>query len=123
MYFRGIAADSKFQEKMKGYLFSEGYLFTGFYGSLRLMWKLSLGEEGLREKLKPLDRFQVSHFRPVVMEIEIGGRSEKLVGKSQLPSIKNVWDPMQARAVLPLVRRPKRSIIARNDCTSTGNGT
>ena len=23
----------KFQEKMKGYLFSEGYLFTGFYGS------------------------------------------------------------------------------------------
>ena len=32
MYFRGIAADSKFQEKMKGYLFSEGYLFTGFYG-------------------------------------------------------------------------------------------
>ena len=34
MYFRGIAADSKFQEKMKGYLFSEGYLFTGFYGSL-----------------------------------------------------------------------------------------
>ena len=34
MYFRGIAADSKFQEKMKGYLFSEGYLFTGFYGKL-----------------------------------------------------------------------------------------
>ena len=33
MYFRGIAADSKFQEKMKGYLFSEGYLFTGFYGN------------------------------------------------------------------------------------------
>ena len=33
MYFRGIAADSKFQEKMKGYLLSEGYLFTGFYGS------------------------------------------------------------------------------------------
>ena len=32
MYFRGIAADSKFQEKMKGYLFSEGYLFTGVYG-------------------------------------------------------------------------------------------
>ena len=32
MYFRGIAADSKFQEKMKGYLFSEGYLFTGLYG-------------------------------------------------------------------------------------------
>ena len=32
MYFRGIAADSKFQEKMKGYLFSEGYLYTGFYG-------------------------------------------------------------------------------------------
>ena len=32
MYFRVIAADSKFQEKMKGYLFSEGYLFTGFYG-------------------------------------------------------------------------------------------
>ena len=27
MYFRGIAADSKFQEKMKG------YLFTGFYSS------------------------------------------------------------------------------------------
>ena len=39
------------------------------------------------------------------MEIEIGGRSEKspggLVGKSQLPPIKNVWGPMQARAVLP----------------------
>ena len=34
MYFRGIAADSKFQGKMKGYLFSEGYLFTGFYGIL-----------------------------------------------------------------------------------------
>ena len=32
-YLRGIAADSKFQEKMKGYLFSEGYLFTGFYGT------------------------------------------------------------------------------------------
>ena len=32
MYFRGIAADSKFQSKMKRYLFSEGYLFTGFYG-------------------------------------------------------------------------------------------
>ena len=27
--------------------------------------------------LHPIDRFQVSHFRPVVMEIEIGGRSEK----------------------------------------------
>ena len=36
MYFRGIAADSKFQEKMKGYLFSEGYLFTGFYGIVGL---------------------------------------------------------------------------------------
>ena len=34
MYFRGIAADSKFQGEMKGYLFSEGYLFTGFYGML-----------------------------------------------------------------------------------------
>ena len=34
MYFRGIAADSKFQGKMKGYLLSEGYLFTGFYGKL-----------------------------------------------------------------------------------------
>ena len=33
IYFRGIATDSKFQQKLKGYLFSEGYLFTGFYGS------------------------------------------------------------------------------------------
>ena len=30
MYFRGIAADSKFQEKMKGYLFSEGTDLRGF---------------------------------------------------------------------------------------------
>ena len=28
----GIAADSKLQSKLKVYLFSEGYLFTGFYG-------------------------------------------------------------------------------------------
>ena len=34
MYFRGIAADSKFQEKLKGYLLSEGYVFTGFYGMI-----------------------------------------------------------------------------------------
>ena len=34
MYFRGIATDSKFQLKLKGYLFSEGYLFTGFYGNV-----------------------------------------------------------------------------------------
>ena len=32
MYFRGGATNSKFQHKLKGYLFSEGYLFTGFYG-------------------------------------------------------------------------------------------
>ena len=28
----GHCTDSKFQQKLKGYLFSEGYLFTGFYG-------------------------------------------------------------------------------------------
>ena len=40
MYFRGIAADSKFQEKNEGYLFSEGYLFTGFYG---IFWLEKMG--------------------------------------------------------------------------------
>ena len=35
MYFRGIATNSKFQWKLKGYLFSEGYLFTGFYNTSR----------------------------------------------------------------------------------------
>ena len=34
VYFWGIAADGKFQGKMKGYLFSEGYLFTKFYGTV-----------------------------------------------------------------------------------------
>ena len=41
MYFRGIATDRKFQYKLKGYLFSEGYLFTGFYGK----WKKCSGHQ------------------------------------------------------------------------------
>ena len=45
MYFRGIAADSKFQSKMKGHLFLEGYLFTGFYGNLPGIRLISLGLE------------------------------------------------------------------------------
>ena len=34
-----------------------------------------------------IDRFQVSHFRPVVMEIEIGGRSEKSLGGQESAAI------------------------------------
>ena len=33
----GIAVDSKFSIKNEGYLFSEGYLFTGFYGICLLL--------------------------------------------------------------------------------------
>ena len=47
-------------------------------GSLKLApMKLSL----------PIDRFQVSHFRPVVMEIEIGGRSEKSLGGQESAAV------------------------------------
>ena len=36
------------------------------------------------------------------MEIEIGGRSEKSLGGQESDAVgKTVWDPMQARAVLP----------------------
>ena len=35
----------------------------------------------------PIDRFQVSHFRPVVMEIEIGGRSEKSLGGQESAAV------------------------------------
>ena len=34
-----------------------------------------------------IDRFQVSHFRPVVMEIEIGGRSEKWLGGQESAAV------------------------------------
>ena len=34
-----------------------------------------------------IDRFQVSHFRPVVMEIEIGGRSEKSLGGQESTAV------------------------------------
>ena len=34
-----------------------------------------------------IDRFQVSHFRPVVMEIEIGGRSEKPLGGQESAAV------------------------------------
>ena len=34
-----------------------------------------------------LDRFQVSHFRPVVMEIEIGGQSEKSLGGQESAAV------------------------------------
>ena len=34
-----------------------------------------------------IDRFQVSHFRPVVMEIEIGGRSEKSLGGQESAAV------------------------------------
>ena len=37
--------------------------------------------------LLPIDRFQVSHFRPVVMEIEIGGRSEKSLGGQESAAV------------------------------------
>ena len=51
-----------------------------------------------------IDRFQVSHFRPVVMEIEIGGRSEKSLGGQESAAVdQNVCDPMQARTVLASV--------------------
>ena len=36
---------------------------------------------------EPWDRFQVSHFRPVVMEIEIGGRSEKSLGGQESAAV------------------------------------
>ena len=35
----------------------------------------------------PIDRFQVSHFRPVVMVIEIGGRSEKSLGGQESAAV------------------------------------
>ena len=34
-----------------------------------------------------IDRFQVSHFRPVVMEIEIGGQSEKSLGGQESAAV------------------------------------
>ena len=34
-----------------------------------------------------IDRFQVSHFRPVVMEIEIGGRFEKSLGGQESAAV------------------------------------
>ena len=37
--------------------------------------------------LRYIDRFQVSHFRPVVMEIEIGGRSEKSLGGQESAAV------------------------------------
>ena len=37
--------------------------------------------------MEPIDRFQVSHFRPVVMEIEIGGRSEKSLGGQESAAV------------------------------------
>ena len=41
------------------------------------------------EKMIPgcIDRFQVSHFRPVVIEIEIGGRSEKSLGGQESAAV------------------------------------
>ena len=39
------------------------------------------------EKVTAIDRFQVSHFRPVVMEIEIGGRSEKSLGGQESAAV------------------------------------
>ena len=38
-------------------------------------------------KKSSIDRFQVSHFRPVVMEIEIGGRSEKSLGGQESAAV------------------------------------
>ena len=38
-------------------------------------------------KVSNIDRFQVSHFRPVVMEIEIGGRSEKSLGGQESTAV------------------------------------
>ena len=49
MYFRGIAANSKFLVKIEGYLFSEGYLFTGFYGSITSTRKSCTDGHGQRE--------------------------------------------------------------------------
>ena len=34
-----------------------------------------------------IDRFQVSHFRPVVMDIEIGGRSKKFLGGQESAAV------------------------------------
>ena len=44
---------------------------------------------GFRSLLSHLsiDRFQVSHVRPVVMEIEIGGRSEKSLGGQESAAV------------------------------------
>ena len=60
MYFRGIAADSKFLLKMKGYLFSEGYLFTGFYGRLLP----SLGRQGQSAPCNIIARLSVCLLAP-----------------------------------------------------------
>ena len=38
-------------------------------------------------RMTAIDRFQVSHFRPVVMEIEIGGRSEKSLGGQESAAV------------------------------------
>ena len=38
-------------------------------------------------RVTAIDRFQVSHFRPVVMEIEIGGRSEKSLGGQESAAV------------------------------------
>ena len=40
-----------------------------------------------KEQGTGIDRFQVSHFRPVVMEIEIGGRSEKSLGGQESTAV------------------------------------
>ena len=39
------------------------------------------------KRYRDIDRFQVSHFRPVVMEIEIGGRPEKSLGGQESAAV------------------------------------
>ena len=36
--FGALQPTAYFRKKMKGYLFSEGYLFTGFYGNITILY-------------------------------------------------------------------------------------
>ena len=53
----------------------------------RVLWYCHTFRQALRLHEACIDRFQVSHFRPVVMEIEIGGRSDKSLGGQESAAV------------------------------------
>ena len=64
------------------FFFFQNDVLLKFFGILTFahLWCIKL-------MLLYIDRFQVSHFRPVVMEIEIGGRSERSLGGQESAAV------------------------------------